>query len=173
MTLNDQIMKQLENKTLVQAHNFLLEQGVKSADIGMYLGEYLVGVTGKGQRTFNYSTDFPAEDAACIIWFEPQFQHQDGVDGEDVVQAGNSVSHGSQWTWTPAPFSLHSVTGCTFLLERWHSKGRLMTTDADFWNDLSPETLAIHADRELNETTALAPPIFQLFPRSSESMTWE
>jgi hypothetical protein len=105
MTLNDQIMKQLENKTLVQAHNYLLGQGVKSADIGLYLGEYLVAATGKGQRTFNYSTDFPAEDAACIVGFEPQFQHQDWVDGEDVVQAGE--------TPTEAGFNrrFHSIEG--------------------------------------------------------------
>jgi cystathionine beta-lyase/cystathionine gamma-synthase len=44
-----------------------------------------------------------------------------------------------------------------------------MTTDADFWNDLSPETLAIHADRHLNETTSLAPPIYQTSTFTSRS----
>ncbi len=34
-------------------------------------------------------------------------------------------------------------------------------SDSDFWDDLSPETLAIHADKYLNDTTSLAPPIYQ------------
>jgi methionine-gamma-lyase len=36
-----------------------------------------------------------------------------------------------------------------------------MTKDSPSWDDLAPETLAIHADKHLNETTSLAPPIYQ------------
>lgn len=44
-----------------------------------------------------------------------------------------------------------------------------MSDDAEFWNDLAPETLAIHADRHLSETTSLAPPIFQTSTFTSHS----
>jgi cystathionine beta-lyase/cystathionine gamma-synthase len=33
--------------------------------------------------------------------------------------------------------------------------------DWDGWDDLAPETLAIHADKYLNDSTSLAPPIYQ------------
>ncbi len=37
----------------------------------------------------------------------------------------------------------------------------MMTTDAFSWEDLAPETRAIHADKYVGETASLAPPIFQ------------
>jgi methionine-gamma-lyase len=40
-------------------------------------------------------------------------------------------------------------------------KGFVMTKDLTSGDDLAPETLAIHADKHLNETTSLAPPIYQ------------
>jgi cystathionine beta-lyase/cystathionine gamma-synthase len=46
--------------------------------------------------------------------------------------------------------------------------------DGDGWDDLAPETLAIHADKYLNETTSLAPPIYQtstFVSRSAEEFT--
>jgi hypothetical protein len=44
------------------------------------------------QRTFGYSTPFPAVDADCTLEFTRSFTHQDWIDGESVCQAEESTA---------------------------------------------------------------------------------
>src|SRR4051812_10292046 len=86
--------KQLAGKSLLEAHDYLIQQGVRASDVGLYLGEYLNEVTGVTKRTFNYTTSFPATNANCMSSFTRKFTHENWVDGEDVVLAGTSDENG-------------------------------------------------------------------------------
>lgn len=44
------------------------------------------------KRTFDYKTAFPAADAHCKVTFQQKFQHTDWIDGESVVQAGETTT---------------------------------------------------------------------------------
>ena len=61
--------------------------GVPEAEASVLVGSWIFENIGRTQRSFNYATSFPAEDANCVATFARTFQHQDWVDGESVVQA--------------------------------------------------------------------------------------
>lgn len=65
----------------------ITEQGISDMDARALIGEWILGGTRRGGRTFNYATSFPATEPGCVSNFNRTFQHQDWIDGESVVQA--------------------------------------------------------------------------------------
>jgi hypothetical protein len=69
----------------------LIDQGLSKSDAAIFVGEWIVGEFGKGSRSFNYVQEFLEAKPNCVPKFTRGFTHQDWVDGEDVVQAGETT----------------------------------------------------------------------------------
>ncbi len=74
--------------TITQVYSTFLNNGVNQYDANVMASQWLLdNIYGTG-RSFSYSQNFPATDAACTpAPFARSFQHVDWVDGESVVQA--------------------------------------------------------------------------------------
>lgn len=65
----------------------VVNKGISKADASLLVSSWIFENLGKSKRVFNYATDFPAIDPACVAAFIRTFQHADWVDGESTVQA--------------------------------------------------------------------------------------
>ena len=65
--------------------------GVSRSDAVSLVGQWLLGSVQAGGRSFAFSAPLPAADATWQATFARSFQHADWIDGESVVQAGQSV----------------------------------------------------------------------------------
>ena len=65
----------------------IVNKGISKADASVLISSWIFENLGKSKRVFNYATDFPAVDPACVAAFIRTFQHKDWVDGENTVQA--------------------------------------------------------------------------------------
>jgi hypothetical protein len=70
----------------------LQEKGVGPHEAGEIVGKWILQNVGMTERTFNYQTAFPETDANCKQQFKRQFVHLDWIDGESVVQAGQTTT---------------------------------------------------------------------------------
>jgi hypothetical protein len=68
----------------------LEKAGVSPREAIGIAGTYVLAVAGYSQRVFAYSKDLAATAPQCQSVFDPRFQHQPWIDGEDVVQAGQT-----------------------------------------------------------------------------------
>jgi hypothetical protein len=82
---------QIEGMALDEVYETITKAGISKSDAAILVGDWLVKFHGGGQRVFDYKTAFPATDAGCQPGFVRSFQHTDWVDGESVVQAGQTV----------------------------------------------------------------------------------
>ncbi len=66
--------------------------GVDSSTAGVIAASWVLDNLRKTRRVFNYREAFPAIDADCALapW-QRNFAHADWTDGEDVVQAGQTI----------------------------------------------------------------------------------
>jgi len=70
----------------------IVNKGISKADASVLVSSWIFENLGKSKRVFNYATDFPAVDPACVAAFLRTFRHADWVDGESTVQAEQTVS---------------------------------------------------------------------------------
>jgi hypothetical protein len=69
----------------------LVDRGLSKSDAAVFVGEWIIGEFGKGSRAFNYVQQFDGARPECAPKFARGFVHQDWVDGEDTVQAGETA----------------------------------------------------------------------------------
>lgn len=70
----------------------LHKAGMHDALIGGIIGNWVIGATGNATPPpFDFATDVQAEDAAAVITYQRQFEHEDWIDGEDRVQASTTA----------------------------------------------------------------------------------
>jgi hypothetical protein len=74
-----------------EVFNKITATGVSASDAAVIVGDWLAQQQGGTQRVFDYSTAFPASEADCVAHFARSFHHVDWLDGESVVQAGQTV----------------------------------------------------------------------------------
>ena len=65
----------------------IVNKGISKADASVLVSSWIFENLGKSKRVFNYATDFPPVDPACVTSFARTFLHADWIDGESVVQA--------------------------------------------------------------------------------------
>lgn len=80
----------LQALTPIGIVNYIQEQKLNVADTNSLIANWVLATTGKTQRVFNYQEAFPAQAPACVTNFRRGFAHQDWIDGESVVQAGQT-----------------------------------------------------------------------------------
>jgi hypothetical protein len=68
----------------------VIAHGVPPSSAAVLVGSWIYEIFGRAQRTFDYVQAFPAADPGCVSTFARTFVHQDWVDGESVVQAGQT-----------------------------------------------------------------------------------
>src|SRR5258707_863703 len=69
----------------------ITQQGISKSDAAVLVGDWIIHQHDGGRRVFDYATAFPATEAECLPHFARSFQHVDWIDGESVVQAGQTV----------------------------------------------------------------------------------
>jgi hypothetical protein len=82
---------QIEGMEIDEVYDNIVKAGISKSDAGILVGDWLVAFHGASQRVFDYKTAFPATDSDCAPGFVRSFHHTDWVDGESVVQAGQTV----------------------------------------------------------------------------------
>lgn len=77
--------------TVDQLYETFTEKNIHPSDAAVLVSSWIYENVGKTKRVFNYVEPFPAEEPTCQPGpFTRAFQHDDWVDGEDVVQAGQT-----------------------------------------------------------------------------------
>jgi len=76
--------------TVTQVVNALTQAGLSTHDKLVITGQFLSAQAGEERRIFSYSEPLAATEPACAPTFVRAFAHVDWVDGESVVQAGES-----------------------------------------------------------------------------------
>jgi hypothetical protein len=71
-------------------YTFLRDKGIAEEAAGLVVSEWLAENLGKRRRSFQLRTPFPETVADCKAAFQRSFSHTDWVDGESVVQAGET-----------------------------------------------------------------------------------
>jgi hypothetical protein len=80
----------LEGKTPQSIYEDVTKVGISPSAAAILVGSWIYEVFGKAKRVFNYKQPFPANEAHCVAKFQRTFAHEDWVDGENVVQAGQT-----------------------------------------------------------------------------------
>jgi hypothetical protein len=83
---------EVDGMSVNEVFDQVVSQGLSTADASILVSSWIFENLGKSKRVFNYATDFPAVDAACVASFLRSFQHTDWIDGESVVQAEQTTS---------------------------------------------------------------------------------
>jgi hypothetical protein len=78
---------EIDGLSVEEVFDQIVNRGIPKADASVLVSSWIFENLGKSKRVFNYATDFPAVDPACIASFVRTFLHTDWVDGESVVQA--------------------------------------------------------------------------------------
>lgn len=75
--------------TVTELYEAFTTKGIEPADASILVSSWIYENVGRTRRVFNYVQQFPGVEPACQPPpFVRTFQHDDWVDGEDVVQAG-------------------------------------------------------------------------------------
>lgn len=69
----------------------LVNKGLNKSEAAVFVGEWLLGEFAHVSRSFNYAQQFDSAKPNCAPKFVRGFIHQDWVDGEDTVQAGETA----------------------------------------------------------------------------------
>src|SRR6202030_2366417 len=76
-----------------EVYNRVVSAGVADADAKLLVSNWIYQHYLTLARTFAYVTPFPAQEPACVTPpFVRTLAHRDWVDGEDLVQAGESAT---------------------------------------------------------------------------------
>ena len=71
----------------------ITDTGIADHDAALIVSGWIFENYGRTRRTFNFAQSFPSTMEACMPpAFVRAFVHQDWTDGEDVVQAGETVN---------------------------------------------------------------------------------
>lgn len=94
--------------------NVLVEQivtkGVPKYDAIKLINDLVAVNLGQLPRRFSYSVSLPNHDDSCLPAFSRSFEHTDWIDGESVVQAGESPGdRGFNWRFTALGTDLDSL----------------------------------------------------------------
>jgi hypothetical protein len=81
----------IENMKAQDVYENITKAGVSASDASVFVGDWLVKTHGGNQRVFDYKTAFATTEPDCTAHFTRTFDHADWVDGESVVQAGQTV----------------------------------------------------------------------------------
>ena len=85
------ISLELSGATPETVFNEAIQKGVSASDAAILVSGWIFHNFGKTKRTFNYVQGFPAVEPQCVSKFARSFVHNDWVDGESAVQAGQTV----------------------------------------------------------------------------------
>lgn len=78
--------------TVSQLYQTFTAGGISPSDASVLVSSWIYENVGRTNRVFNYVQPFPAVEPSCQPPpFVRTFQHDDWVDGEDVVQAGTTT----------------------------------------------------------------------------------
>jgi hypothetical protein len=78
--------------TIGELYETFTAQGINHSDASVLVASWIYENVGTTRRVFNYVEPFPAVEPGCAPPpFARTFAHADWVDGEDVVQAGQST----------------------------------------------------------------------------------
>jgi hypothetical protein len=81
----------LDGMTAEEVFDKLVTTGVSHSDAAIIASGWIFENFGRTKRTFHYVEPFAAVEPTCASQFSRTLQHQDWVDGEDVVQAEQTV----------------------------------------------------------------------------------
>ncbi|WP_406069998.1 hypothetical protein [Micromonospora sp. NBC_01638] len=77
--------------TVTELYRMFTEHGIPQTDASVLVSSWIYENVGTAKRVFNYAESFPAVEPGCAPPpFARTFAHADWVDGEDVVQAGQT-----------------------------------------------------------------------------------
>src|SRR4051794_20585788 len=79
---------EVDGKSADFIFNTLVQGGLSKSDAAVVASTWIFENFGRVKRTFSYVQEFPQVDPACVSTFSRSFAHEDWVDGESVVQAG-------------------------------------------------------------------------------------
>src|ERR1041385_9046936 len=81
------------NETSVdQVYDTILKSGVADTDAKLLVSNWIYQNYRVSGRSFSYVTAFPASVPECVpAPFARSFEHKDWLDGEDLVQAGETA----------------------------------------------------------------------------------
>ncbi|MEK8105530.1 hypothetical protein NKG94_11015 [Micromonospora sp. M12] len=95
--------------TVTELYEAFTHHGIPASDASVLVSSWIYENVGTAKRVFSYAEAFPAVEPGCAPPpFARTFAHSDWVDGEDVVQAGETPgsrvstngSTASSTTWT-------------------------------------------------------------------------
>ncbi|MDA0160865.1 hypothetical protein OM076_11365 [Solirubrobacter ginsenosidimutans] len=76
---------------ITQLYSTIVKQGVSKSEASVIVGSWIFENLGRTKRVFNFAEPFPETEPACTpAPFAREFEHPDWVDGENVVQAGQT-----------------------------------------------------------------------------------
>jgi len=87
----DNLSLKLSDTTPKMVYNQAIKKELSTPDAAILVSGWIYHNFGKTKRTFNYVQGFPAVEPECVSKFARTFTHNDWVDGESVVQAGQTV----------------------------------------------------------------------------------
>jgi hypothetical protein len=132
----------------------LRDVGVAEEAAGLLVSEWLAENLGKRRRSFQFRTDFPEQVAACNAVFQRTFAHTDWVDGESVVQAGETpTEEGFNKRFHALEADLDTVKGD--LVRAFECLAEMRRTLRAMFNELVAEINTING--LLGETQPLPP----------------
>ncbi|WP_433308025.1 hypothetical protein ACQP0U_16645 [Micromonospora sp. CA-269861] len=77
--------------TVTELYRMFTEHGIPQSDASVLVSSWIYENVGSAKRVFSYAESFPAVEPGCAPPpFARTFAHSDWVDGEDVVQAGQT-----------------------------------------------------------------------------------
>ncbi|WP_410809000.1 hypothetical protein [Micromonospora sp. 067-2] len=78
--------------TVTELYKTFTEHGIPHSDASVLVSSWIYENVGTAKRVFSYAESFPAVEPGCAPPpFARTFAHADWVDGEDVVQAGQTT----------------------------------------------------------------------------------
>lgn len=97
----------------------LVAKGVSKYDAARLINNLVAVNLGQSPRHFTFSSPLPSPDPACAPTFSRSFSHQDWVDGESVVQAGESADDkGFNWRFSTIAADLDALHADTVRLHQ-------------------------------------------------------
>ncbi len=77
--------------TVTELYRMFTEHGIPQSDASVLVSSWIYENVGSAKRVFSYAESFPAVEPGCAPPpFARTFAHTDWIDGEDVVQAGET-----------------------------------------------------------------------------------
>ncbi|MDG4757772.1 hypothetical protein [Micromonospora sp. WMMD710] len=80
-----------DGMTVTELYETFTRHGIPASDASVLVSSWIYENVGTAKRVFSYAEPFPAVEPGCApLPFARTFAHTDWVDGEDVVQAGQT-----------------------------------------------------------------------------------